>query len=121
MMIGSNIFCNRIGQTLINCAHKLGAMLNHLVHRAVLQEFSITIAIHAILFVLASIGICTENLVSQWHSATLTKFDFFHIIHFFNIPSKFDKSLQFFVEHLRLLHVDEVSASGQFRIVKVGI
>ena len=33
----------------------------------------------------------------------------------------FDIFIQFFVEHLRLLHVDEVSANGQFCIVEGGV
>jgi hypothetical protein len=52
-------------------------MFDHLFHRAILQEFSILIAVHAIIFVLTTVGISAENIVSQWHSATLTKFDFF--------------------------------------------
>ena len=53
------------------------------VHRAVLQELTVLIAVHAIIFVLASIGIDAENIVSQRHSATLTKFHFFFHISYY--------------------------------------
>jgi hypothetical protein len=58
-------------------------MLNHFFHRTVLQELTVLIAVHTIIFVLASIGICAENIVSQWHAATLTEFNnFFHISYY---------------------------------------
>jgi hypothetical protein len=57
-------------------------MLNHFFHRALLQEFSVPVAVHAIIFVLTTVGVCAENLVSQWHSATLTESHFFHIPYF---------------------------------------
>jgi hypothetical protein len=57
-------------------------MLNHFFHRALLQEFSVPVAVHAIIFVFTTVGVCAENLVSQWHSATLTESHFFHIPYF---------------------------------------
>ena len=67
----------------VNEVNKLSAMLNHIFHRALLKEFSVPVAIHAIIFVLTTVGVCTEHLVSQWHSATLTEFHcFFHISYF---------------------------------------
>ena len=51
-------------------------MLNHLAHRAVLQELAVLIAIHTIVFVLAAIGIGAEDFIGERHSATLTEFLF---------------------------------------------
>jgi hypothetical protein len=58
-------------------------MFDHLFHRAILQEFSILIAVHAIIFVLTTVGISAENIVSQRHTATLTEFHFFFHIYYF--------------------------------------
>jgi hypothetical protein len=57
-------------------------MLNHFFHRAVLQELTILIAVHAIIFVLTTVGVCAEDIVSQRHAATLTKCYFFHFSYF---------------------------------------
>jgi hypothetical protein len=54
-------------------------MFDHLFHRAVLQEFSIPVAVHAVIFVLTSIGIGAENIFCERHAATLTK-SLFHNI-----------------------------------------
>jgi hypothetical protein len=60
-------------------------MLNHLFHRAVLQELSIPVAVHTVIFILTSIGIRTEQLVSQRHATALTKFHLvIHIRYFLN-------------------------------------
>jgi hypothetical protein len=48
-------------------------MLYHLIHRAVLQELAVLIAIHAVVFVLASIGIGAKDFVGERHSAALAK------------------------------------------------
>ena len=40
---------------------------------------TVFIAVHAVIFVLTTVGIRAENIVSKWHSATLTKSHFFHI------------------------------------------
>ena len=62
-----------LGQAFVDLVHKLGAMLNHLVHRAVLQELAVLIAIHAIFFILAAVGIRAEDFIRERHSAALTK------------------------------------------------
>jgi hypothetical protein len=48
-------------------------MLYHLIHRAVLGELAILVAIDAIILIFASIGIGAEDFVSERHSAALTK------------------------------------------------
>jgi hypothetical protein len=59
-------------------------MLNHLVHRTILQELAVLVAVHAIIFVLTSIGIRTENFLCERHTAALTKL-LFHTIFLFVI------------------------------------
>ena len=79
----ADVFFLRDGlrQPFVDLIHKLGAMLNHLLHRAVLQELTVLIAIHAILFVFASVGVGAEYLVVQRHAAALTKSHFvFHYV-----------------------------------------
>ena len=48
-------------------------MLNHLFHRAILQELAVLIAVHAVIFLLTPVGICAEDIICERHSATLTK------------------------------------------------
>ena len=63
-------------------------MLNHLLHRALLQELAILVANDAILFVLTAVGICAKDFIGERHSAALTEF-LFHVfflvilIHYF--------------------------------------
>ena len=66
---------------LIHSIDELCAMLNHLIHSHLLQEFSILVAVLTIILIFTPIGICTENFLCKRHSATLTKF-LFHIIIF---------------------------------------
>ena len=49
-------FVNALGFAALLCK-ELGTMLNHLFHRAVLQEMSIPVAVHAIIFILTTVGI----------------------------------------------------------------
>jgi hypothetical protein len=51
-------------------------MLNHLFHRTILQELTVLVAVHAVIFVLTSVGIGTEDFFCERHAATLTKFLF---------------------------------------------
>jgi hypothetical protein len=55
-------------------------MLNHLFHRTILQELAILVAVHAVIFVFRAIGIRTEDIFRERHSAALTKFLFHSII-----------------------------------------
>ena len=55
-------------------------MFDHLFHRAVLQELSIPVAVHTVIFVLTSVGIRAEDFLCERHSAALTKFLFHTII-----------------------------------------
>ena len=72
---------NRLGKALVYLIDKLSAMLYHFVHGAFLQEFTITIAEHTIVFILATVGIGAQHMVVQRHAATLTEFHFFFHIH----------------------------------------
>ncbi len=65
--------------TLFDLIDKLSAMLNHLVHRAVLQELAVLVAIDAIVLILTAVGIGAEQILGERHSAALTKF-LFHIL-----------------------------------------
>ena len=71
----ANVFFLRDGlrQALVDLVHKLGTMLYHLIHRAVLQELAVLIAIHAIILIFASIGIGAKDFIGERHSAALTK------------------------------------------------
>ncbi len=51
-------------------------MLNHLVHRALLLELAILIAVDAVIFIFASIGIGAEDFLGERHSAALAEFLF---------------------------------------------
>ena len=73
-------------------------MLNHLFHRTILQELSVLVAVHAVIFILRAVGIGPQHIFCERHAATLTKFLFHHIlfnvfdgakIHRMPIPSKF--------------------------------
>ena len=59
-------------------------MLNHLLHRTILQELPVLIAVHAIIFVLTSVGIGAEDILCERHSAALAK-SLFHILFLFVI------------------------------------
>ena len=72
---------NGLRQAFVHLVHKLGAVLDHLIHRAVLQELTIFIAVDAVIFILASIGIGAKDFIRERHSATLTKLHF-HMIEF---------------------------------------
>ena len=70
-----------LGHVLVHFVNELRAELDHLVHRAVLGELAILVAIYAIVFVLASVGIGAEDFIGERHSAALTEFHFvFHIL-----------------------------------------
>ena len=60
--------------------NKLSTMLNHLFHRTILQELAILVAVHAVIFVLTSVGIRSEDIIRERHSAALAKFLFHSII-----------------------------------------
>ena len=49
------------------------AELYHLAHCELLGELTVFVAIRAIILATASIGICPPVLISQGHTATLTK------------------------------------------------
>ena len=72
-------FRNRLLQPFINFIGKLSAMLNHLVHCAVLQELAVLIAIYAVIRVFTPVGVRSEDLLCERHSAALAKF-LFHTI-----------------------------------------
>jgi hypothetical protein len=55
-------------------------MLNHLFHRTILQELAVLVAVHAVIFILTSVGVGAEHLICERHSAALTKFLFHTII-----------------------------------------
>ena len=54
-------------------------MFDHLFHRAVLQEQAILVAVHAVIFVLTTVGIRAEDFFCERHSTALTKL-LFHFI-----------------------------------------
>ena len=64
-------------------------MLNHLFHRTVLQELAVLVAVHAVIFILTSIGIRTKHIICERHAAALTKL-LFHIIIFLYIYNSSD-------------------------------
>jgi hypothetical protein len=55
-------------------------MFNHLFHRTILQELAVLVAVHAVIFILTSVGIRTEDIICERHSAALAKFLFHSII-----------------------------------------
>ena len=63
-------------QVFVHLVHELGAELDHLVHRAVLGKRSVLVAIDAIIFILASVGISAEDFIAERHAAALTEFHF---------------------------------------------
>jgi hypothetical protein len=70
-----------LGETLVHLVHELGAMLDHFVHRAILKELPVLVAIQAIILILAAVSIGPEELLCKRHSATLTKL-LFHTFRF---------------------------------------
>ena len=73
------LFCDGLRQVFVYFVYELSAVLNHLVHCAILKELSVTIAKDAILLVLASIGVGAEYFWGERHAAALTKL-LFHIM-----------------------------------------
>ena len=67
---------NGLGKALVYLIDKLSAVLYHFYHGAFLQEFAIFVAVHAVVFVLAAVGIGAQHLVVQRHAAALAKFHF---------------------------------------------
>ena len=84
----ADVFFLRDGlrQAFVYLVHKLGAVLDHLVHRALLLELAILIAVDAVIFILASIGIGTHDFLGERHSAALAEF-LFHMfpLHIFTL------------------------------------
>ena len=61
------------GHFLVDFIEMLRTEFNHLIHGAVASEGSILIAVDAVIFVFASIGIGAENFLCERHPAALTE------------------------------------------------
>ena len=74
----ADVFFLRDGrrQPFVHLVHELGAVFNHLIHCALLQELPVLITVHAVILILTPVGIGTENLLCERHSAALAKFHF---------------------------------------------
>ena len=81
------LFGDGLLQSLVYGTDKLRTMFDHLFHRAVLQEFSILVAIHAVIFILAAVDIRAEDFLGERHSAALAKLLFHHLSIFYHLQS----------------------------------
>jgi hypothetical protein len=72
-----------IRKAFVHLVHKLGAVLYHLIHRAVLQELPVLVAVDAVIFIPGSIGIGAKDFIRERHSATLTKLHFHMTLYYF--------------------------------------
>ena len=70
-------------QSFVHLVHKLGAVLDHLIHRAVLQELPVLVAVDAVIFILGSIGIGAKDFIRERHPAALTKLHFHMTLYYF--------------------------------------
>ncbi len=68
-----------LGQALVHLVYELGAVLDHFIHRAVLQKIPVLVAVHAVILILRAVGIGAEDFICERHSAALAKF-LFHIV-----------------------------------------
>ncbi len=73
------LLSNRLRQPFVHFVHKLGAVLDHFIHRAVLQKLPVLVAVHAVILILRAVGIGAEDFICERHSAALAKF-LFHIV-----------------------------------------
>lgn len=64
---------------------ELGAMLDHLLHCHVLREPTVLVAPDTIILIAITVSVRSLTVVSQRHTATLTKF-LFHIVFYFRSP-----------------------------------
>ena len=84
-------------KTFVHLVHKLGAVLDHLIHRAILQELPVPVAVDAVIFILASIGIGAQDFIRERHPAALTKFLFhrycFYILALLSAPAPLPRYL----------------------------
>ena len=55
--------CHGLGHVLVDLVHKLRAEFDHLFHSAVIGEGTVLVAIHAVFFVFAAVGIGAEHLI----------------------------------------------------------
>jgi hypothetical protein len=71
-----------VQEAFTSAAPPTGVIPDYFIHRAFLQEFTVLIAVYAVFFVLASIGIGAEDFFCERHTAALAIF-LFHIINYY--------------------------------------
>jgi len=69
--------------------HILGARLYHFLHRQVVGEDAVFVAIDAVFFVFGAVGVGAEDFIGERHSAALAKF-LFHILSYCDLVLLFE-------------------------------